>query len=294
MRIRNITVLVKPEETLSDLMQEVAVDNDLTLDEPFAFSAIKGKDNKIKINCIEPAEHNPYSIRTLFNLLFHKKSDYDAPIITYAQPPLEQWLDAYKPMLYNMVNRAHPYYSKLISNRDDMLSSLYFVVVKLYNKGYYLHQHLIYKAFINQLNMEVRQLKLHQNNMSLEEPLGHDEEGKAITLLDTLCDQQSTDEAYNLSHYSMNDYLEDLFNQLKETMLEDMSQLSFDRILLQLKSKTVTTQTSRILSKYRDIFNPSYIPRPNARKNKQSNMEVTVRKPIIVINKKQEDTNNDK
>jgi hypothetical protein len=48
-------------------------------------------------------------------------------------------------------------------------------------------------------------------------------------------------------------------------MLEDMSELQFERILIQLKTNTVDGNTSYKLDKYRQIFNPGYIPRPNAK-----------------------------
>ena len=181
-------------------------------------------------------------------------------------PPLEIYLTTYKPMLYKMVNKAYPYYQRLIPDKDDLMSTLLLTIVKLHAKGYYLHNTLIYKCFTNDLNMEVRKIKHFTDCQSLDTPIGQDEDGKTITLGDKVECPVASEEARQQFTYTERDYWEDMFERIKDAMLQDMSQLSFDRILIQLKSKTITTEVSRTLTRYRKEFNPTYIPRPRARK----------------------------
>jgi len=132
-------------------------------------------------------------------------------------------------------------------------------LLSLYNKGYYLHNHLIYKSYINALNMECRKLIDNDKVISLDQVIANNGEDKDLTLLDQIEDKKDED----------NEYWNNKFLEIKKLMLKDMSEFEFQRILLQLKSKTVDRRTSYILNKYRCMLSPEYTPRPNARgKNK--------------------------
>lgn len=256
--MHNVNVVVKPDETATDLIEQICLSENIGYDDPFAFSAIL-VENKLKINCIET--DNPFTPVALITQLFKSEK-----AVKYVVPPLEIYLTTYKPMLYKMVNKAYPYYQKLIPDRDDLMSTLLLCIVKLHSKGYYLHNTLIYKCFTNDLNMEIRKLKHFTDCQSLDTPIGQDEDGKTITLADRVECPKASEEARQQYTYTERDYWEDMFDRIKDAMLQDMSQLSFDRILIQLKSKTITTEVSRTLTRYRKEFNPTYIPRPRARK----------------------------
>lgn len=269
MKITNHIVLIKPEETAADVIYEICDDLNIGLNEPFAFSAIllPDKDDKdyykLKINSIEPPEENPYTPTELVSHLYRQEPNKNG--VRYIQPPLEQWLVAYKPLLMTLINKIHPRYEQLIPDREEMLSLLYVTIVKLYNKGYYLHQTLLKKSYINELNMECRKLKGLLNIDSLDAPIGKDDDGKDVTLYDQVADQTSAAWAMQSLLYTSIDYKSDLFEKVKARMLEDMSELAFERILIQLKSGTVDRSTSYKLDKYRQIFCPDYVPRPNSK-----------------------------
>lgn len=269
MKLTNHIVLIKPEETAADVMYEICDDLNIGLNEPFAFSAILSPDKddesyyKLKINCIDPPEENPYTPTELVSYLYRQTPSKSG--VRYIQPPLEQWITAFRPLLMTMVTRVHPRYEKLIPDREELISILYLTIITLYNKGYYLHQTLIKKAFVNALNMECRKLKGLSNIDSLDAAIGVDDDGKNITLYDQTADVDSTAWAVQTLTYTSLDRKSDLFEKVKARMLQDMSQLAFDRILLQLRSGTVDRNTSYLLDKYRQIFCPEYIPRPNAK-----------------------------
>ena len=261
-------VLIKPDETASDVIHEICDDYAVGPNEPFAFGAIIAPDKqdpgyfKLRINSINPPEENPYTPSELILSLFSQPTPSNK--IRYIQPPIEQWLTVFRPLLLTMVNRIHPRYERLIPEREELISIMYLTIITLYNQGYYLHQTLIRKSFINALNMECRKLKGLQNIDSLDAPIDEDDDGKNITLLDQISDNDSTAWARSVLFYTSDDYRSDLFEKVKARMLEDMSELAFERILIQLKSKTVDTNTAHKLMKYRQIFCPEYVPRPNA------------------------------
>jgi hypothetical protein len=145
------------------------------------------------------------------------------------------------------------------------MAILYYTITKVYKEGYYLHKNLVKRSFINALNMECRKLKGKSVTDSLDAVIGQDDDNNNITLLDQIADPESTAWAERCSSYTDDDYWDDMFERLKSAMVKDMGELQFKRILIQLKTRTVDRKTSYWLNKYRDIFNPGYTPRPNAK-----------------------------
>lgn len=269
MEFSNIKVLIKPDETLQDVIAELCDEGDIGPDEPFAFGAIitPDKDNPeyrwLKLNCLVDMV-NPYTARHVATNLLTRKVLPPNGVI-YLQPPLDQWLNVFRPLLLSMVSKVESRYHKLIPDRDDLLSILYMTILTLYNKGYYLHNTLIYKSYINALNLECRKTKHFQNSVSLDAPTRVDESGQEVTLKDQLVDPAASDWVRRVTTYCEEDFWEDKFELLKAKMLEDMSELQFTRILIQLASNTIDRSTSYKLDKYRQIFAPDNIPRPNSK-----------------------------
>jgi hypothetical protein len=261
MNMTNVKMLIKPCETLGDIIAEICDECNIGPDEHFAFSAIMVPDkddatyNVLKVNCLIPIEENPYTPTVLIEKLYN--SIDDKKHIQYVNPPFELWMELFKPFLTSLVCAMHQRYEKLIPDREEITSILYYTVAKLYKKGYYLHKSLIRKAFLNELNMECRKLKYVELE-SLDAPIGYDDDGKEITLLDQLVDPTDAEKADS-------EQRQELYEKIKARMLQDMSEFAFNRIMIQLKSGTIDRMTSYHLNKYREIFNPEYIPRPNAK-----------------------------
>ena len=269
MNMINYDALVLPDATPEDIIADLCDDTGFNPDEPFAFSAVLRPDKEndgcytLRVNALEERQENPHTIRSLVYTILEQ--DEPASGIRYAQPPLEQWLTMFRPMLVSLVNRVYSQYERLIPDKEEQLSILYECVVRLYRRGYYLHAHLIRTSFVNALNKECRKLKGLQFTDSLDAPIECDDEGKEISLLDQLADADASEWAYSCTHYTDEDFWDERFETLKAAMLNDMSELAFNRILLQLRTGTVDRNTSYILNKYRQIFNPGYYPRPMAR-----------------------------
>lgn len=270
MNMTSIYVLIKPDETIQDIIAEICDDCNIRPDEHFSFSAImaphKSKDDgyyDLKINCIVPQSANPYTPEQLISTLLSIPEPQNK--IRYVQPPLDEWLIHFQPLLRKLVTSLYPRYEKVVHSREDMMSILYLTITQLYRKGYYLHNTLIKKSFVNALNMEHRVVKGLTDMQSLDAAIGEDDDGKTITLLDQIVDGPSTEWARQSTTYTEQDYWSDMFEKIKARMLQDMSEFQFNRILIQLKTHTIDRSTSYKLNKYREIFSPGYMPRPNAK-----------------------------
>ena len=271
MRMCNHIVLIKPDETPSDILAEICDECSIRPDEHFAFSAIVA-DDKLKINSLVPRDINPYSAEYVVNEIFVKNNHNSSrkSKARYVQPSLEQWLEIFRPLLLDMVNRAYPFYQKLFA-KDELVSTLYLVIVKLHQKNYYLHKNLVYRAFLNELNMECRRLKHHQDDMSIDQPVQGDTDDDApMTLKDQIVDPVSIDITQQLTTYTLKDYWEDTLEIIKKAMLSHMSRLSYERLLFQIEHKCIDNANSKLLQRLRIQYIPNYVPQ-NKGRNKGKN-----------------------
>ena len=254
------SLVIKPDETLQDLLQELQEETSHELDDIFIFSAVYVPRKKlIKLNTTD--ENNTYSLSGP-NMTKFLETCLSAPDEShYINAPLAKWIVQYRPMMCQLVEEAYPAYKKMYPEKDDLYGILGYTITYLYNKGFYLHKYVIKKSFINNLNHSIRKQKHFQDCKSLDAPLC--EEG-AATLADIVPDRNDV-----ITRFEEDEYNHFLFELIKGEMLKTMSQLSFDMILIQLESKTLTPASSKALSKMRAKFAPYNIPRPNARKNKE-------------------------
>lgn len=253
-------LVIKPDETLQDLLQELQEETSHELDDIFIFSAVyEPKKKLLKFNSTD--NNNTYSLSEP-NMNKFLETCLSAPDEShYINAPLAKWIVQYRPMMCQLVEEAYPVYKKMYPEKDDLYSILGYTITYLYNKGFYLHKYIIKRSFINNLNKSIRKQKHFQNCQSLDAPAF--EEG-AITLADIVPDRNDA-----ITRFEEDEYSHSLFELIKEEMLKTMSQLSFDMILVQLESKTLTPASSKALSKMRAKFAPYNIPRPNAHKNKE-------------------------
>lgn len=251
----NVKVVIKPEETFDDLVEELLSESNKKPDDRFIFSAIyEPKQNAISLNIAKT--NNAYTARDVVKELFNRIQE--APEARhYLNAPLDKWLTQFRPSLISMVDSIYLQYEKCYPDKQDLLQILYESIIILYNKGYYLHKSLIFRSFVNRLNRSIRKSKHFTDTVSFESPVK--DEGN-LTLADVIADENDS-----LSKYEEDDYTQFLFNEIKKIMLESMSQLSFDMLMIQLENKCIMPSSAKALMSVRKKIGSKYVPRPNRR-----------------------------
>ena len=163
-KIGSIFITLKEGETEADLIQELIQEyTDATCYQPdpkkkvFFRALLPERDDGQKVIKIDFFYDNLFNTRRLYNAeeIIHKL--LTAPVCgknaVYVQPDLSLWFEVFDGALNQMVATIRPRYEKLIPSFDELKSSLCYVVVQLYNKGYYLAKPIVFKSFVNQLNM---------------------------------------------------------------------------------------------------------------------------------------------
>lgn len=256
--MRNLILTLKPDETQADILEEICDEENISPSTPFAFSVFC-QEQSLQINIVDDINNLECNTYTPKDIAHSISPLYDKYKTQYLNPTLESYLVIYKPLLTKMVERVYARYQAYIPERDDLLSILYLTLVRLYNKGYYLHQNLVYRSYLNALNLEIRTMKkMPQGDQctSFDASIAETDNGEEVSLYDIVADPIASEQAYDMYHYSVQDALEDMFEKVKSAMLHNMSQLSFDRILIQLKTKSIDPATAKVLAKYREKFSP--------------------------------------
>lgn len=179
---------------------------------------------------------------------------------THINPTIESYLEAFSNLHESMVEKVKDYYKKLIPDRDDLKSILYLTIMKLYNKDYYIcNRHLLFKSFVNELNMSIRKCKKIPDVISFDDIVQIDNT-ENLSLADILSEPDESRDT---------EFWDDKFNELKQVIIEDIGDFGYRLLLLTLSSKTVDKATSNRLEKYRKQMGSRFIPRPNGRRNKK-------------------------
>lgn len=261
MQLYNIKVPITNDTTPDVLFQQLSIDKD----EHFCYSA-QMQGNILKLNCPEDIEA-PYTPRAIVDvfLVQHKH---------HLNPPIELFLETHKSLMHKHVERAYNKFNKFVPDKDDMRSMWLLSVSELFYKDYYVHAGIIWKTFINHILLEIRSLytyiadgiKHSISLTSLDEEIS-DEEGNVVTKLDLIVDEQATQQAYEMTHYTEKDAQEEKLEQLREAALKNMSQIAYDNLLLKLNSKTMDTSASKKIMRLRKELNPGA---PSRRPNRQT------------------------
>lgn len=236
--------------------QDILVDTN----KKWIYSMIK-KENKIQLNFLTKEEQqeincncNTYSIKDVRLILESVKDEK----LIYLNPTLETFFIVFKNGIHSIVESVYPYYDKMFSDKNDVISICYEVILKLYKKGYYLHKQLIKNSLRNELSKMIRNKKGYKIYS-----LDYNYDEAKSSMLDFLTDDDIEEKIAD------EDYATFLFNEIKNAIIEETSQLMFDRLMIQLETKTLTSDTSKLLMKIRNKMGSDYVPRPNSKGKKR-------------------------
>ena len=164
------------------------------------------------------------------------------PTYTYVNAPLSVWLSIYENFIGATVDKAYRQRYYLFQDRAEVQSLLYFSICKAYEKGFYLHKHLIEKIFVNELNKLYNRYKEEQHFRLQQD---------CDLALCSLVDDDATCCAHDMRSVSTSELENDLYQKVKDIVLQYTNEFGFNRLMLQLRTHTVDTTSSRILAKVR-------------------------------------------
>lgn len=263
MNMINFYVLVDEKDTKGDVINKICQETLSDADEPICFSAIYNREKrKLTLNVVEDSKYNVYSAKDLVSRLMLSK-DKKA---MFVQPPLELYLEVFKPVLEAFSYKFSYEYN---CTREEVLSDLYYVIIDLRRKGYYLSKALIRNAYINFKRTQYNNDTFLRNTISLNCIMANDTDGGVLRTEDVLSNENE------LIDKDAKEFRQELYQAISEVMIEELGEFMFKRVLHQVATNTIDNMTSRILLKYRQRFNDKNVrQRKSSVKINDSRMEI--------------------
>lgn len=218
-------------------MQNLILQNIADFPDRF-FSCVYKKDtNSYHVNVADLPEHN---LRT----------PYDLTMITeahpYVCPPLDTWYTLFGDAYVSIARSLHNTFP--LVPLDETISLMHLTIVKLYTVGKYLHKSLVVKILSQKLASASNAIAARAK---YEQPLPLTQDTDDDTPILQLPDASCLEETNQLKHYTEKDYVEDMYNRIKALLRESMTEYSFERLMHQLETHTVSRDTSYQLNKVR-------------------------------------------
>ena len=173
-------------------------------------------------------------------------------VICYRQPPIEMLVEIYEPLVNKLAWKQCRCWKQL--EYEDLCQTCYYVIVKLYNDGYYLHKSLIEKSFNHEVLMMVAKDKNKPDTVSLSDTVRSDKDGmksQKITIADVIADD--TDELQKeATEYS--EFLQMTFDEVKDILIEMLGPRVFDALFRDYAMKHTTGSTRRTMQRVKARF----------------------------------------
>lgn len=203
----------------------------------------------------ETTVYNTLPVNTLSDMIYDKLQKYKATksenfvknhknVIAFKQPPLEILCETYRPLIYSLCVQQHTCWPQI--ELEDLIQMCNLRICILYQQGYYIHKKLLNKSFANAVLMFLRPEKYKPKIISLDQmsksKSGEDESVNRVEVIEDEAASRYIDEAIDEIDGCT---FEDLISkEMRNVVLEFVSQRTYDQWCLEYGTKTVSRQTA--------------------------------------------------
>ena len=158
----------------------------------------------------------------------------------YINPPLELFIRMADPLVYKLCDRFHMQWPQ--SDVDDLRQSCRLTIVRLYNKGMYLHPRLIARVFYNDMMMEYRKNPIRTDIDSLDKIAYGDGDDLEITIGDQLDDPAAEEQIDKIIENAATMWA---FDKVRTVIINRFGQRAYEQLLREYGSFGRTTEMGR-------------------------------------------------
>lgn len=176
----------------------------------------------------------------------------DAKCICFGQPPIELLIELYQPMIQKMSHKIGYYWRQF--EYDDLVQIGNMVMVKLYQKGYYLNKSLIWTAFNNDILVQCRKFKDKPITVSIYDNTNSDIklDSEELTYGDMIEDESYKQEKESEDEQQLEKYI---FEQVKEIVIDKIGQRQWDQLWRDYGKGHTTNSTRAVMRRIKVYFN---------------------------------------
>ena len=207
------------------------------------FSKINKNRYQVRLNISNIATFNRYDKEYIASLvqydLLYRKPD-SKNVVGFINPPIELYMRTSDPLVYNVCNRFHKTWPMI--EMDDLIQYCRLSIMKLYNKGLYLHPNLIARTFYNDMMMVLRRDPVRTDLDSLDEIAYDNNDDNSITLVDQLEDPGALEQIDNVIDNALNEWM---VSKVKHIIILKFGQRAYEQLLREYGQFGRTTEIGR-------------------------------------------------
>lgn len=192
-------------------------------------------DYNVSQQCAYNTIHKCDIVNDVYTAIMVHDVDQHKRILAFQQPPLELIIQLFDPFVKNIAKSQSMQWKQM--DYDDLCQTCRLVMCILYNKGYYLHENLVRRAFLNEVLKQARKQRIDQDTVSIYTPIGSDDEEK-ITIEDTLRDEQAIEQQEHQEHEEM---IQAIFSELKQYIIDVYGKRAFDQLYFEYSTGNTTS-----------------------------------------------------
>ena len=209
------------------------------------FSNLTKNRYRVRLNISNIASFNTYDKEYIASLvqydLLYRKPD-SRSVVGFINPPIELYMRESDPLVYNICNRFHKTWSMI--EMDDLIQYCRLSIMKLYNKGLYLHPNLIARTFYNDMMMVLRKDPVRIDIDSLDEIAFDNSDDNSIALVDQLEDPAALEQIDGIIESAANDWI---VEKVKTIILLKFGKRAYEQLLREYGQFGKTTEIGRKL-----------------------------------------------
>lgn len=159
-------------------------------------------------------------------------------IIGYGQPSLESILTLYEPMINALSIEQYSRWRQI--ELEDLKQMCRLIIIRLYRNGYYIHKHLVRKAFNNEVLKFLRCEKYKPTCISLEYCKSDDK----IKLLEAIPDES---EMLEDEEFHNKEALQRVIEMKRDIIIEYIGQRQYDQLIREYSNKSTTAWSRKLV-----------------------------------------------
>lgn len=219
------------------------------------------KDNKltgwqVQYNISQVERYNVLSCKEVIDGILQSISEQRnvaQRVLDYKQPSLDVMLQVYQPLINKLAREQHERWQHL--EYEDLVSMCQLTMVKLYNKGYYVHKSLLTRSFQHDVLLMLRGQPYNPDLVSIEQPMP-DTGDEQLTVGDTIRDISQEERQVDEEDRAMFD---SLFQAVKRIVVTLYGERQFDQLLREYGNKHTTDWSRRRMQRIKSYFSDNHI-----------------------------------
>lgn len=178
-------------------------------------------------------------------------ADNTKRVCGYMQPPIDVCLEVYDPFVLHLARKARNKWKYL--EEDDYAQICRMVMIKLYQKGYYLHKRLIEKAFNNELLMSFRNRRNEPLMVSFEDTFyapitSSSEELKFADIIEDTSQREAEEERY------IEEAEHAIFEEVKDIIIDLIGVRQWNELMRDYGNKHTTAWSRKKMTEIKRYF----------------------------------------